>query len=341
MDGIIGQFLVSIPAAATSPLAFVAYLATLVVWAIIAFRVRTLNEVGRTLETLAAGDRPEALRQALGAVRVGEFTPTEYIKHQISRYVFISFLVACVAAVVIAGLAAREVLDRKQLTEFMINEILDVPSSQYMSAVNVLNNGPAAIAQLATSMPPSASMEDLDAQIQRLAMQGFSQEQIVEWLRHNSGGGRLQKINGDLLRASARIEQTLANLADCFRNQRCVNTAVNMSLLCQQVTRVTTDARNSNLKALSIPGVTFAEGNSESLFGNGALDRFFREIRLPNATFNAKFRSLSLAAIFFDDGIRIQVVFLPRHSGRKKVRQATRTQGIGSGSDGHPRLGRR
>lgn len=283
MDGVIGQFLASIPAAATSPLAFVAYLATLIAWAVIAFRVRTLNEVGRTLETLAEVDRPEALRQALGAVRVGEFTPTEYIKHQISRYVFISFLVACATAVVIAGLAAREVLDRKKLTEDMINEILGTPSSQYMSAVNMINNGPGAIARLATSMPPSASMDDLD--VQRLALEGYSYEQIVERLRQSSGGGQLQEINEALLRASARIEQTMADLADCFRNQRCVNTADNMSLLCQQVTRVTTDARNSNREALSIPGVTFAEGNSDPLFGNGALDRFFREIRLPNASF--------------------------------------------------------
>ena len=283
MDGILGQFLSSIPAAATSPLAFVAYLATLVVWAVIAFRVRTLNEVGRTLESLAEVDRPEALRQALGAVRVGEFTPTEYIKHQISRYVFISFLVACATAVVIAGLAAREVFDRKQLTEDMINETLGTPSSQYMSAVNMLNNGPAAIARLAAAMPPSASMENLDAEVQRLAMEGFSPEQIVNRLRQNSGGGQLQEINETLLRVSARIEQTLADLADCFRNQRCVNTADNMALLCQQATRVTTDARNSNRKALSIPGITFAQGNSDPLFGNGALDRFFREIRLPNA----------------------------------------------------------
>lgn len=285
MDGIIGQFLASIPSAATSPLAFVAYLATLIAWAVIAFRVRTLNEVSRTLEALAEGDRPEALRQALGAVRVGEFTPTEYIKHQISRYVFISFLVACAKAVVIAVLAAREALDRKQLTEDMINETLGAPSSQYMSAVNMLNNGPGAIARLANSMPPSASMEDLDAQVQRLALQGYSHEQIVERLRQNSGGGQLQEINEALLRVSARIEQTLADLADCFRNQRCVNTADNMPLLCQQATRVTTDARNSNREALSVPGVTFAQGNSNLIFGNGALDRSFREIRLPNSEY--------------------------------------------------------
>lgn len=283
MDGLLSQILASIPTAATSPLAFVAYLAALATWGLIAFRVKTLNEVRQTLEHLAEADRGEALRQALGAVRVGEFTPTEYIKHQISRYVFIAFLVACATAIIITVLAAREALDRKKLTEDMIRSEIESPSSQYMSAVNVLNNGPRAIARLAETIPAQSSFEALDPQVQRLRQEGRSYEEIVKLLRQSSGGGQLQEINEALMRVSARIEQTLADLADCFKNQRCVNSAENMTVLCQQIIRVTTDARNSNREALSIPGVNFAQGNSEPIFGNGAMDRFFRQISLPNA----------------------------------------------------------
>lgn len=281
--------LASIPAAATSRLAFLAYLAALITWSVLAYRVRSLENAKASALHLPEKDRLPFLIQAFGEVRVKVFSAGDYIRLKRQRYVFLAFLAACATGVVIVGLAARDALDRERLTNELIEAALLPPSSDIMSAVNVLNAGPRGITDLASTMQVDPSQAELEAIVDRLVQEGKSSDEIMAILRGGSQGAQLQNVNQQLIRVSLRIDGNLSELAECFRQQRCISSASSMVELCRHLNRVLTDIHESNRAAMSIPGVTFAQSESEPVFGDGALDRFFEEVTIPNATYLAQF----------------------------------------------------
>ena len=83
MDVILA-FIRAIPSAAASPLALIAYLATLVAWAIIAYRVNRFRELMKRIELLPEGDRLAAIKAEIGRVDVPRgLTGEQYLRMRI------------------------------------------------------------------------------------------------------------------------------------------------------------------------------------------------------------------------------------------------------------------
>lgn len=90
----------ALPGVATSPLAFVAYLAAVMAWAAIAWRVNRNRQLLQHLHKLPEKARLEALRMEMGAVRLKSgLSPEQWIRSRIHLFVFLGF--AILGAVVI------------------------------------------------------------------------------------------------------------------------------------------------------------------------------------------------------------------------------------------------
>jgi hypothetical protein len=80
----ITAFTKAIPSAAASPLALVAYLATLGAWTLITWRVRRFRELLQKIELLPEPDRIKALQMELGYVPVLKgLTAEQYLRSRI------------------------------------------------------------------------------------------------------------------------------------------------------------------------------------------------------------------------------------------------------------------
>jgi hypothetical protein len=278
--------LAAIPTAATSRLAFLAYLAAIVSWVVVAYRVRSIQHANISVQHLPERDRLEYLMRVYGELRVEVLAPDQYIKLKKQQYFFYGVLAICATAILVVGLAARDALDRERLTDELIQAALLPPTTDVMSAVNVLNLGPNGVAELATTMQPDLSEAELAALIDQWRVEeGLDADQSMARFRSGSQGARLQDVNQQLKRVSQRINGNLSELAECFRQQRCVASASLIGELCLHLNRVITDMRGSNEAAMSVPGVTFGQSGSDPSFGDGALDRYFEEITIPNATY--------------------------------------------------------
>ncbi len=99
----------ALPEVASSPLAFVAYLAVVGAWLVIALKVRRNRQLLAHLRELPAGDRLAALKAEMGSLPVPrELSAEQYLRARIHSYYFRGFLAACLTVVVIlvVGFAA-------------------------------------------------------------------------------------------------------------------------------------------------------------------------------------------------------------------------------------------
>jgi hypothetical protein len=88
--------LAHLPATATSPMALLAYLVTIIAWAIIMWRVARNRELLRNLQKLPAKDRLHALELEMGGgIRLKEgFTPEQFLVARTQRYLFLGIMTA-------------------------------------------------------------------------------------------------------------------------------------------------------------------------------------------------------------------------------------------------------
>jgi hypothetical protein len=256
----------------------------------VTIRVQTLDAAKGKIVGLPEEDRLEALRAILGQVQIpGGMTATDYIRDRRNRYILYGFLAVVGSVVLVLLLAGGTAINRDKVTDDTIAGVLGEIDSDLASAINVLNSGPSSIREVAANIGPQLSNAELSALTDRWVQEGCYSDCIMRRLEEMSGGGQLQSVNSWLLKTAERINEAFEELATCFRKQECVKTASQMPALCRTVARVRTDMEASNQAAMSIPGITFAEGSSDPLFGNGAMDVFFREVRVPNITYLSQF----------------------------------------------------
>lgn len=92
--GFLEKALSALPSVAGSPLAFAAYLAAIVAWVVIAWRVNRNKQLLRNLDKLPERSRLEALRMEMGAVRLKSgLSPEQWIRSRIHLYYFMGFAI--------------------------------------------------------------------------------------------------------------------------------------------------------------------------------------------------------------------------------------------------------
>jgi low affinity Fe/Cu permease len=105
-------------AAASSPLAFVAYLGAITAWAVLRWRVDRHKNLLAALDKVPANDRYKALKNEMGVVRLKEgLTPEQFLSSRIHLYYFLSFVVLCFVMVVLFAISAYKTMgndSRKQ-----------------------------------------------------------------------------------------------------------------------------------------------------------------------------------------------------------------------------------
>jgi hypothetical protein len=174
---------------------------------------------------------------------------------------------------------------RNDRSDELINAVLLKPTSPYMSAINTLGNGSEMIAQVQLSPPMSnAQLSDV---IDRLRLGGMnSLNQIDDYLRRNSGGGRLQSVNNTLKRATATLNDSFADLADCYRNKAC-GKGLQFDKMCKQVKSIQSTVSALNNQASRLPGVMLNASGADPLFGHGSMDAYFELLASPNINYLA------------------------------------------------------
>jgi hypothetical protein len=106
-----GEFLsgafTALPAIATSPLAFVAYIAVVVVWAIISWKVRRSKELLTSLQKFPEKDRLDAWKVEAGIAHLGSgLSPEQWIRSKIQLYYLLGFSIVFICLVMIFAITA-------------------------------------------------------------------------------------------------------------------------------------------------------------------------------------------------------------------------------------------
>lgn len=105
--GFLEKAFAALPGVATSPLAFVAYLAAVIAWAGIAWRVNRNRQLLQHLDKLPEKARLEALRMEMGAVRLKSgLSPEQWIRSRIHLYTFLGFAILALIAVILFTVSA-------------------------------------------------------------------------------------------------------------------------------------------------------------------------------------------------------------------------------------------
>ena len=97
----------AIPQAAQNPFAFLAYIAALSAWVLIAARVRRNRNLLAHLDKLPPQDRLIALKSEMGEIPVPEgLSAKDWLKARNQRYYFLAFAMLCALAIIIFAIAS-------------------------------------------------------------------------------------------------------------------------------------------------------------------------------------------------------------------------------------------
>jgi hypothetical protein len=100
------SILAALPNAASTPLAFAAYVFVLIAWLVLAIRVKRNKQLLASLEKLPESDRIKALELEMGAVRVRSgLSANQWLRSRVQLYYFLGFCLLCVLAVVVFAIA--------------------------------------------------------------------------------------------------------------------------------------------------------------------------------------------------------------------------------------------
>lgn len=100
------EFLKALGVAATNPLAFVAYIAAVISWLLLRWRVDRNRNLLSRLNSIPAPQRAALLRDEMGIEEMGEGLSAEQrLRSRIHRYYFLAFVALCGVAVVLFAIA--------------------------------------------------------------------------------------------------------------------------------------------------------------------------------------------------------------------------------------------
>lgn len=287
----ISAFISAIPAAAASPLALVAYLATLVAWTLVAWRVNRFTVLMNSIDKLPEKDRIEAIRVETGRVVPKGMTAEQYLRSRIHSFILVGFFVLCATVAFVASMALIRVYEQRARADGYIIEILGEANSAaveaqsaYKSATMVLKNGATMVREAQGEIKPSLTKEQLDQFVDQLAQKHVDRDEINNRLRVASGTDRLKRANEKLAEVASRINSTYKKLADCFRGAEC-RRGNQFERMCAAVKDILANAERINAAARAIPGVNFNASGTVAMLGGGSMDIDFKAIELPEVAY--------------------------------------------------------
>jgi hypothetical protein len=287
MEGI-QAFLDAIPNAAANPLALVAYLATLVAWVVIALRVKRFRILMDKIEALPEKDRLKAIEAEIGRVKIRfGLTAEQYLQSRIHTFILIGFLAGCATVVLVAGTALVRVYEQKERADGYTRELVDNPSSSYMSAVDMLADGPEMIAEARQEIRLPMTNNELADVVDSLAQQHMSREQIEARLTKMTGTRRLQHANTALANAAATANESFKKLSNCFRDVEC-RQGDEFAKMCNVVGHVAANIQAINDSARQIPGLNFNATGAPPILGGGTNGIGFNQISATNIAYLSK-----------------------------------------------------
>ncbi|MBY3176996.1 hypothetical protein HFO27_20555 [Rhizobium leguminosarum] len=286
MGDAISAFIEAIPAAASSPLALVAFLAALAAWTYIAYRVKRFGILMDKIESLPEIDRRAVIEAEFRNAKIPlNLSSADYLIKQKQDYIFYAFLVLCASILILMSMTFYETFERRQRSDNLIGQIFDAPSSQLQSSTNVLSNGPEMIAQAASAIRPPPSQGELAEIVDRLVQSGLRDaETINRRLSEMSGGGQLQEVSRALNGAASNINEALQPLADCYRRLTCGD-GKRFADMCKSIKMYYDITSSINGRASKIPGVLLNTTGEPPLFGNGSMDVYFDMVNAENVNF--------------------------------------------------------
>src|SRR5262245_20506405 len=98
----IEQFLKQLTTVASSPYAFVAYIALLIVWAIIVVKSRRLAAISKNLGLLPEADRKSILEKDYGFHLKQGMSAKDFLKAQRMAYLFYAFVAVILTALILS-----------------------------------------------------------------------------------------------------------------------------------------------------------------------------------------------------------------------------------------------
>jgi hypothetical protein len=100
------KFLTALQTAASNPLAYAAYMATLIAWFVIAWKVHRHQILLKHINFLPEKDRLTAISLEMGTVQVkGGVSPEQWLRSRIQTYYLVGFCVMCLTIFAIVALA--------------------------------------------------------------------------------------------------------------------------------------------------------------------------------------------------------------------------------------------
>ena len=180
-------------------------------------------------------------------------------------------------------MAVREVLDEEALTNSLIEDLLESPSSKFQSALNLIQAAPENIQTIGQARNQSPTYAEEQMLIERLVEDGYRQDEIFAIIAQLGYGGQLQNLNQRFLISLSRADSDFLELTECFEQQRCTSSASKMPLLCQYVNALLAAVESSNENARNVPGVLYNQSGTAPLFGSGISDAYWDEAVSRNA----------------------------------------------------------
>lgn len=284
----IQAFLQAIPSAAASPLALIAYLATVAAWVAIALRVKRFRVLMEKIDALPEKDRLRAIEAEIGRIKVRPgLTAEEYLRSRIHLFILIGFLAVCCTIVLVTGTAVVQVQEEKERADGYTRELLGSPASPYMSAINTLANGTQMIGVARQDVRPPMTNSELDDAVDKLVQQGLNANQINARLAEIAGTAKIRRANDALAKAAAAANDAFKKLSDCFRDARC-RPGDEFARMCRTVRQIQMNLDAINTSAAKIPGVNFNASDTTAMLGGGSMDTNFNKVSAPNVAYLAQ-----------------------------------------------------
>ncbi len=100
------KFLAALQTAASNPIAYAAYISTVVAWFAIAWKVHRHRILLKHIGLLPAKDRLTAISLEMGTVQVkGGVSPEQWLRSRIHTYYLVGFCVLCLTIFAVVALA--------------------------------------------------------------------------------------------------------------------------------------------------------------------------------------------------------------------------------------------
>jgi hypothetical protein len=280
----LSAFLNAIPSAAASPLALIAYLATLVAWTLVAMRVNRFKILMDRIEKLPEKDRIDAIKAEIGRDVPEGMSAEQFLRSRIHLFVLVGFLVFCATATFVASMALIRVYEQMARADGFINEVLSDPPSTYRSSFNMIANGAGMIREGGQEIKPPLSKDDMEPLVDRWVRQHTSPEKIIERLAEVQGTARLRHANATLTNAAATLDASYEKLSGCFRAAEC-RRGYEFEKMCKAVGLIQQNLDQANRAASKIDGLVLNASGTKPMMSDGPLDVYFISLSASNVSY--------------------------------------------------------